>query len=85
MAIGSDNSIRVLGKCIGIVDGNTENGTPVNIYGCGVTDSQKWLLTSSGQIINVKAFKCLHATTNLNQSSIQIQDCDNSDNQRWNF
>lgn len=85
MTVGSDSTIRVFGKCIGLKSGSINSGTVVDIYDCTGALTQQWLTTSTGQIISMRADKCLHAVTSLNRAAIQIQNCDNSANQRWDL
>lgn len=84
MTLSSDNTIRVLGKCLDPSTG-APNAASVHIFDCNGSIHQKWIITSSGQIVNVKGNNCLHAATSLNQASIHVFNCDGSANQKWTF
>ncbi|MCI0468186.1 MAG: ricin-type beta-trefoil lectin domain protein [Beijerinckiaceae bacterium] len=46
-------------KCLDVRGGGTADGTIVQIFDCNGTDAQKWHYNLSGQIVFIRAGKCL--------------------------
>ena len=72
-------------KCLDLRDGNTNAGTPIQIWDCGNNNpNQKWIM---GNPIELKANsdKCLDlsAGITINGNKVQIWDCNNTNNQMW--
>lgn len=84
MTLSSDNTIRVLGRCLDAGIG-ANNGAFVRIHDCHGQVQQQWIITSSGQIVNVGGDNCLHAITTVNEAAIHVNQCDGSASQRWTF
>ncbi len=78
--LSNDNTIRVYGKCLDPGIGS-KNGNFARIWDCHGQSHQKWLLTPSGEIVNVRGNNCLHETS----SGVYVLPCDGSVNQRWTF
>ena len=81
--IGTDGTIRALGKCLDINAASSANGTRVQIYQCNGTDAQRWTI---GADHTIRGFgKCLDAGgPGANGTLLQIWDCGNAQpNQTW--
>ncbi|WP_406341241.1 CAP domain-containing protein [Streptomyces sp. NBC_00648] len=76
------------GKCLDVRGGTTGNGTPVQIYGCNGTASQRWTYTEQpGEVgATVTAFgKCLDVASSgtTDRTPVQLWDCNGSGAQKW--
>ncbi|MFC5720534.1 CAP domain-containing protein [Streptomyces gamaensis] len=76
------------GKCLDVRSGSTGNGTPVQLYSCNGTDSQKWTYTEQpGEVgATVTAFgKCLDVASSgtTDGTKVQLWDCNGSGAQKW--
>ncbi|MEW2516562.1 RICIN domain-containing protein [Actinacidiphila alni] len=83
-----DGSVSALGKCLDLANNGTANGTVVHLWDCYATvATQKWQLTSAGELRNTAANKCLDIKDNntANGAKLQIWDCAGSGNQHWSF
>jgi chitinase len=83
--VGSDGTLRVLGKCLDVNGGGTADGTAVDLYDCNGTGAQVWQPQSNGSLLNPQSGKCLDdtnwSTTPGTQS--QIWSCSGNANQHW--
>ena len=71
------------GKCLDVPNGNTANGTRVQIWDCNGTNSQNWSFQADGTI---RAFnKCLDVSNSgtTNGSIVQLWDCNGTGAQQW--
>jgi hypothetical protein len=84
--IGSDGTIRALGKCMDVQWGGTANGTKIQLWDCNGTGAQQWRVSAARDIVNPQANKCLDATnwSSANFTPLQIWDCTGGANQKWN-
>ncbi len=75
--LGTDNTIRALGKCLDVQYGGTSDGTPVELYDCNGTGAQQWIPQSDGSFYNPQSNKCLDNPnwSAAAQSQDQISDC----------
>ena len=75
--LGSDNTIRGMGKCLDIQYGGTSDGTPVELYDCNGTGAQQWIPQSNGSFYNPQSGKCLNDTGSSASGGTQaeIWDC----------
>ena len=82
--VGTDATLRALGKCLDVTAAATTNGAPIQLYDCNGTGAQKWSV-SGGALINTGSGKCLDATgqSSANGTRLQIWTCTNAANQRW--
>ncbi|GAB2840741.1 hypothetical protein GCM10027176_50720 [Actinoallomurus bryophytorum] len=71
------------GKCVDVLNGSGENGTPVDLYDCNGTPAQKWTVGADGTIRALG--KCMDATggETANGTKIQLYDCNGTPAQRW--
>ncbi|HEY2673747.1 MAG TPA: ricin-type beta-trefoil lectin domain protein, partial [Rugosimonospora sp.] len=83
--VGTDGTIRALGKCLDVAAAGTANGTKVQIYDCNGTAAQQWQ-HSGTQLINTGSGKCLDATgpSSADGTPLQIWTCTGGANQQWN-
>ncbi|PYC69065.1 coagulation factor 5/8 type domain-containing protein [Streptomyces tateyamensis] len=83
--VGSDSTLRVLGKCLDVNGGGTADGTAVDLYDCNGTGAQVWQPQANGTLLNPQSGKCLDdtgwSTTPGTQS--QIWTCSTNANQQW--
>ncbi|MDT0445853.1 family 16 glycosylhydrolase [Streptomyces sp. DSM 41886] len=82
--IGTDGTIRALGKCLDI-DGGTADGSPTQIWDCHGGPNQQWVANAAHDIVNPAADKCLDATGNssANGTRLQLWTCTGAANQKW--
>ncbi|MFJ6836090.1 family 16 glycosylhydrolase [Streptomyces sp. NPDC091209] len=83
--LGSDGTVRALGKCLDVRAASTENGAAVQLYTCNGTKAQQWTLTSAGDLTNTGADKCLDAKdgSSADGTHLQIWTCGGTANQKW--
>ncbi|MER7849332.1 RICIN domain-containing protein [Kitasatospora sp. NPDC096077] len=73
-------------KCLDVTAGNTANGTPIDIYDCNNTASQRWTPVATGGGFALKAFgKCLDVTGGnaANGTRVDLYDCNGTAAQAW--
>ena len=75
-------------KCIDLSSGNTSNGTNIQLWNCGTTNTnQQWLFDSDQIKLNKDQSKCLDVTDGIltasNGMNIQLLDCIGTDAQKW--
>ncbi|MGW1199725.1 ricin-type beta-trefoil lectin domain protein [Streptomyces sp. NPDC002536] len=76
------------GKCLDVRAGGTSNGTPVQLYGCNGTDSQKWTFSyepgRAGSPL-VALGKCLDVASSgtADRTPVQLWDCNGTGAQTW--
>jgi chitinase len=83
--VGSDGTLRALGKCMDVTSAGTANGTKVQLYDCNGTGSQVWRQGSGSTLVNPQSGRCLDATgpSSANGTRLQIWDCFGGSNQQW--
>jgi alpha-galactosidase len=71
------------GRCLGVPNSNTANGTQPVIWDCNGQSNQRW--TINGQTIQALG-KCLDAPAGATAGAkAQIWDCNGGTNQQWNL
>jgi beta-glucanase (GH16 family) len=80
---GSSRIAGLGGKCVDVTDGNTANGTPVQLHTCNSTASQQWTVGSDGTIRALG--KCMDVTGAgiADGSKVQLYDCNGTNAQKW--
>ncbi|HTJ36735.1 MAG TPA: RICIN domain-containing protein [Dactylosporangium sp.] len=81
--VGTDGTVRALGKCLDVAAANSANGTRVQLYDCNATAAQRW---TAGSDQTLRALgKCLDAAgaSSADGTPLQIWDCAGSANQKW--
>ncbi|MFE6039551.1 family 16 glycosylhydrolase [Streptomyces sp. NPDC056452] len=83
--LGTDGTVRALGKCLDVQGGSTADGAVVQLYTCNGTGAQKWVHTQAGDLTNTGANKCLDATggSSADGTRLQIWTCTGAANQKW--
>jgi hypothetical protein len=74
--------VGLANKCVDVRYGQTANGTPIQLYDCNGTASQRWTFTDG----SIRAFvKCMDVTWagRLNGTRIQLYDCNGTGAQVW--
>ncbi|HTU74303.1 MAG TPA: lectin [Trebonia sp.] len=83
--IGTDGTVRVLGKCLDAWQSGTTSGTLIDLYECNGTGAQQWTLGSSGSLVNPESGLCLddpNATTTQG-TQLELYTCNASPAQDW--
>jgi beta-glucanase (GH16 family) len=85
--LGSDGTVRALGKCLDVQGGSHDDGAPVQLYTCNGTEAQQWTYTAAGDLTNRGADKCLDAKdgSSADGTRLQIWTCSGTPNQKWSF
>ena len=83
----STNEIKVgsTNYCLDVYDGNRgAGGDPVVIFGCDGTGSQKWSLTSAGEIKGVNSGLCVSFKGHPdNGTALYLTSCSGTDAEKW--
>ncbi|MGW2542368.1 ricin-type beta-trefoil lectin domain protein [Kitasatospora sp. NPDC001574] len=71
------------GKCVDVKGGSTADRTPVQIYDCNGTNSQKWKIAEDGTVRSLG--KCLDVTGagTANGTKVQLYACNGTGAQKW--
>lgn len=91
----TDNAIQTLlyaqaddYLCLDVVNGGTDSGTPVQIWGCNGTPAQQWHYNRrEGTIVNLGSGKCLDVSgaNPASGTQVQIWDCNGTPAQQWSY
>ncbi|MFJ8573741.1 family 16 glycosylhydrolase [[Kitasatospora] papulosa] len=83
--LGSDGTVRALGKCLDVQGGSTAAGAVVQLYACNGTKAQQWTHTTARDLTNIGADKCLDAKGNSSADGTRLQTwtCTGAANQKW--
>ncbi|MFF4909992.1 family 16 glycosylhydrolase [Streptomyces sp. NPDC001260] len=83
--LGSDGTVRALGKCLDVKAASHDDGTVVQLYTCNGTTAQQWTYTAAHDLTNTGADKCLDAKGNSSADGtpLQIWTCTGATNQKW--
>ena len=84
--VGSDGTVRALGKCLDVAGGDTAAGTPVQLWDCNGTGAQQWTHSSGTQALrNPQSGRCLQPVGRVQNDGTrtEIANCDGSAVQRW--
>ncbi|MER6121787.1 ricin-type beta-trefoil lectin domain protein [Streptomyces sp. NPDC001795] len=83
--IGTDGTVRVLGKCLDVSGGGTTNGTKIDLYTCNGGAGQQWKAGANGSLVNPASGKCLDdpSSSTTNGTQLQIWTCNATSAQRW--
>lgn len=81
----SDGTIRSLGMCMFVLAGSTAAGAAIGVYQCNGSSSQQWRFTTAGDLVNVKADKCVDVRdlSTADGARLQLWTCAGSSNQKW--
>ncbi|MCP2263204.1 Beta-glucanase, GH16 family [Promicromonospora thailandica] len=84
--VGTDGTVRALGKCLDVSGGGTAAGTPVQLWECNGTGAQQWAAVSGSQALrNPQSGRCLQPVGRVQNDGTrtEIANCDGSTVQRW--
>ena len=76
------NTIRAFGKCLDVTGGATTSGTPVGLWDCNGTGAQRWVYTSSNELLSPYSGLCLDGVRGLGVH-VALGVCSGYGNQRW--
>lgn len=71
-------------KCLDNSGDRKTNGNKIQLYNCNNTSAQKWVITSSGAIMNANGY-CLDipGASKSAKVAVQLHACNNSAAQKW--
>ncbi|MEU0334979.1 family 16 glycosylhydrolase [Streptomyces sp. NPDC006193] len=83
--VGSDGTVRALGKCLDVRGGSTADGAAVQLYTCNGSKAQQWAYTAAHDLTNIGADKCLDTKggSAADGTQLQIWTCTGAANQKW--
>jgi predicted alpha-1,2-mannosidase len=83
--IGTDGTIRTLGKCLDVFGAGTTNGTKIDLYTCNGGANQQWATGASGSLVNPSSGLCLDDpnSSTANGTQLEIWTCNGGANQDW--
>jgi beta-glucanase (GH16 family) len=84
--VGTDGTVRALGKCLDVSGGGTAAGTAVQLWDCNGTGAQQWAATSGTLALrNPQSGRCLQPVGRVQTDGTrtEIANCDGSTVQRW--
>lgn len=75
----------ITGKCIDVQNGDTANGTHVQLYGCNGTDAQRWTYApdAGGAVRALGGCLDVSGGGTANGAKVQLWQCNGSGAQRW--
>ncbi|MFJ3233520.1 ricin-type beta-trefoil lectin domain protein [Streptomyces sp. NPDC086787] len=84
-SVGTDGTVRALGKCLDVKGGATAGGTPVDLTSCNGGAGQQWRTQSGGALVNPASGRCLDDPSGSQTAGTQldIADCSGAAGQRW--
>ncbi|WP_329361816.1 glycoside hydrolase family 3 C-terminal domain-containing protein [Streptomyces sp. NBC_00669] len=86
--VGSDGTLRSLGKCLDVLAAGTADKTQVDLFTCNGTGAQTWSYTASSKALrNPASGKCLDvpAASTTPGTQFDIYDCNGTAAQQWNL
>ncbi|MFI9797260.1 lectin [Streptomyces sp. NPDC052302] len=83
--VGTDNTLRALGKCLDIDNAGTADGTKIQLWTCNGTAAQQWAPQTDGTVRNPRSGKCLDASggTWNDGTPVHLWTCHTGPNQKW--
>ena len=85
--MGTDGTVRALGKCLDVTGQGTANGTQLQLWDCNGSGAQQWTAESDGHLLNPQSGRDLDvpggATTN--GTRLQIYDPNTNAWQIWHL
>jgi RHS repeat-associated protein len=84
-AVGSDGTVRLLGKCLDVKAAGTANGTLVDLSSCTGSTGQQWRAGANGSLTNPQSGRCLEDPSDSRTPGTQldIRDCGTAAGQHW--
>lgn len=79
-----DETIRSMGECMTLVGGSAD-GSPIELEPCNGGASQRFVLNTSSDLVNVAADKCVDVKDKqtANGTPLQLWQCAGTSNQKW--
>lgn len=71
------------GRCIDVQSSRTEDGTPIQLYGCNGTNAQWWAADGSGAIRALGKCLDVSAGSTADGAVVQLWDCNGTGAQTW--
>ncbi|GAB3139158.1 hypothetical protein GCM10027290_07800 [Micromonospora sonneratiae] len=73
----SDNTVRVLGKCLDIVNNSTEKHARLQLWDCNDDGGKRWIYTDDNQLKNLQSGLCLDVPEAKMEkaAALEIYDC----------
>jgi beta-glucanase (GH16 family) len=83
--LGTDGTVKALGKCLDVASGSHDDGAVVQLYTCNGTKAQQWTYTAARDLTNIGADKCLDTKggSSADGTRLQIWTCTGNANQKW--
>ncbi|MFE0464684.1 ricin-type beta-trefoil lectin domain protein [Kitasatospora sp. NPDC058965] len=83
--VGTDGTVRVLGKCLDTAGGATGTGTKVVLATCTGTGTQVWGTNTNGSLSHKQSGLCLDdpSSSTTPGTQVQIYTCNGSNAQKW--
>jgi hypothetical protein len=83
--VGTDSTLRSLGKCLDVNGGATADGTKVQLWSCNGGNAQRWAAQSDGSLRNTPSGKCLDVSGNNSADGtvVHLWTCNGGANQKW--
>jgi hypothetical protein len=70
--LGTDKTVRILGRCLDVTSGGTAAGTPVQLYQCNYSTAQEWVPGADGTLRNPLSGRCLTDPSNQATPGTQL-------------
>ncbi|SCF45816.1 ricin-type beta-trefoil lectin domain protein [Micromonospora mirobrigensis] len=83
--VGTEGSLRALGKCLDADHSGVVDGTRVQLWTCNGSAAQRWIAGASGSLRNVHAGRCLDVpgSSTTNGLQVQLYTCNGGPGQQW--
>jgi GH43 family beta-xylosidase len=83
--VGSDQTIRTLGKCLDVDGYGTANFAKIHLWDCHGGTNQQWQTRADGSILNPASGRCLDTPNGATANGVQLQlyDCNGQWPQVW--
>ncbi|MGI5442926.1 ricin-type beta-trefoil lectin domain protein [Streptomyces shenzhenensis] len=81
----SDGTVRALGRCMAVAGGSADDGAAIGLAACTGSASQRFRLNAAGDLVSVRADKCVDVKDQLsgNGTRLQLWVCGGTANQKW--
>ncbi|GAB7039213.1 hypothetical protein JCM9533A_30630 [Catenuloplanes niger JCM 9533] len=79
------DTVRAGDRCMDVASGATGNGAPIQLYACNGTGAQRFVLSATGDLVNVAANRCVDISewNAADGARLQLWDCAGTANQKW--
>jgi predicted alpha-1,2-mannosidase len=85
--MGTDGTVKVLGKCMDVTSSGTANAVQIQLWTCNGTGAQVWHPQANGGLLNPQSGRCLDDpnSSTVQGTRLQIWDCNATDAQIWSL